>query len=121
MNKVTLEDYFLSTKGCIDRKTFILYITCCILFGLILLIPNVLIIFSIPNQTMLNIISIITSILVQIALLPGLFLSAKRLHDLNKPASWIILYAIPLVNILFFLYLCVAKSVSEDNIYKDIL
>lgn len=117
MNKATLEDYFLSTKGCINRKTFLLYISCCLLLGIILSVPYLIIIISVADQNLIDTISVIFSILMQLALLPSLFLSAKRLHDLNKPSSWIILYVIPLINILFFLYLCIAKSKKDNNIY----
>lgn len=64
--------------------------------------------------------SCIVSTLIELALLPSLFLGIKRLHDLDKSAVWIILCVIPLINMLFFAYLCLIKGTDGDNKYgKD--
>lgn len=44
-------------------------------------------------------------------------LSIFRLHDLNKPGWWTILNFVPLVNLLFGLYVFMAKGKAEINQY----
>ena len=117
MKNASLEERFLSTKGRINRKIFILYAVCFILFCLFLIIPTFLVIIS---GTVVDISISIVSTLIELALLPSLFLGIKRLHDLDKSAVWIILCVIPLINMLFFAYLCLIKGTDGDNKYgKD--
>lgn len=120
MKNMSLETRFLSTKGRINRKIFILYAVSFILFCLFLIIPTLLIVISTTDEMIIDISVSIVSTLIELALLPSLFLGIKRLHDLNNSAVWIILYVIPLINILFFIYLCLIKGTTGDNKYgKD--
>lgn len=120
MKNISLEERFLSTKGRINRKIFILYAISFILFCLFLIIPTLLIVISTTDETIVDISASIVSILIELALLPSLFLGIKRLHDLDKSAVWIVLYVIPLINILFFIYLCLRRGTIGDNKYgKD--
>ena len=113
MKNSSLEERFLSTKGRINRKIFIL-------FCLFLIIPTFLVIISTTDGTVVDISISIVSTLIELALLPSLFLGIKRLHDLDKSAVWIILCVIPLINMLFFAYLCLIKGTDGDNKYgKD--
>ncbi|WP_296897555.1 DUF805 domain-containing protein [uncultured Megamonas sp.] len=120
MKNISLEERFLSTKGRINRKIFILYAISFILFCLFLIIPTLLIVISTTDETIVDISASIVSTLIELALLPSLFLGIKRLHDLDKSAVWIVLYVIPLINILFFIYLCLRRGTIGDNKYgKD--
>lgn len=120
MKNISLEERFLSTKGRINRKIFILYAISFILFCLFLIIPTLLIVISTTDETIVDISASIVSTLIELALLPSLFLGIKRLHDLDKSAVWIVLYVIPLINILFFIYLCLQRGTIGDNKYgKD--
>ena len=47
----------------------------------------------------------------------SIFLTIGRLYDLNKSYAYLLLYALPIVNIVFFLYLCCKKGSSEPNKY----
>ena len=115
MKNSSLEERFLSTKGRINRKIFILYAVCFILFCLFLIIPTFLVIISTTDGTVVDISISIVSTLIELALL-----GIKRLHDLDKSAVWIILCVIPLINMLFFAYLCLIKGTDGDNKYgKD--
>ena len=106
MKNASLEERFLSTKGRINRKIFILYAVCFILFCLFLIIPTFLVIISTTDGTVVDISISIVSTLIELALLPSLFLGIKRLHDLDKSAVWIIL--------------CLIKGTDGDNKYgKD--
>lgn len=120
MKNISLEERFLSTKGRINRKIFILYAISFILFCLFLIIPTLLIVISTTDEIIVDISASIVSTLIELALLPSLFLGIKRLHDLDKSAVWIVLYVIPLINILFFIYLCLRRGTIGDNKYgKD--
>lgn len=41
----------------------------------------------------------------------------RRLHDLNGSGFWVILVFVPLVNIVFFLWLLIKKGTEGDNDY----
>ncbi len=117
------ERYFLSTKGRINRKIFILYVIFVLLFGIVILYPSMVISIAVimggsdADSLGAEIVSTILSGLFQLALLPGLFLSVQRLHDLDKSPVYIFLYIIPLVNIVFLFYLLFAKGTDGDNRY----
>ena len=77
-------------------------------------------IISTTDGTVVDISISIVSTLIELALLPSLFLGIKRLHDLDKSAVWIVLCVIPLINMIFFAYLCLIKGTDGDNKYgKD--
>ena len=113
---MTLEQQFLSTEGRINRKIFILYIIAFSLLVIVLAIPAFFINFG-NNDFTIEIISTIISIIAELAMLPGIFLSIKRLHDLNKSAVLIILYFVPLINVFFLLYLICFKGTKGQNKY----
>ena len=101
---MTLEQQFLSTEGRINRKIFILYLIAFNLLMLVLAVPMFFINFG-NDDFAVEIISTAISAIVELAMLPGFFLSVKRLHDLNKSAVFIVLYLVPLVNIIFLFIL----------------
>lgn len=119
MKNLALEKRFLSTTGRINRKIFILYAISFCLFSLVLIIPTLFIVFSINNDRNIDLIITIVSTLLELALLPSLFLSVKRLHDVEKSAVWIILYVVPIINIGLFLYLCCVKGTVGENKYGE--
>ena len=95
---MTLEQQFLSTAGRINRKIFVQYVFAFILLCILLAIPTILLNFT-RSGFIVEIISSITFIIIELAMLPGIFLSVKRLHDLNKSALFVIYYILPLINI----------------------
>lgn len=113
---MTLEQQFLSTEGRINRKIFILYLIAFNLLMLVLAAPMFFINFG-NDDFAVEIISTTISAIVELAMLPGFFLSVKRLHDLNKSAVFIVLYLVPLVNIIFLLYLICFKGTKGENRY----
>ncbi len=44
-------------------------------------------------------------------------LTVRRLHDLNQPGWWAVLFFVPLVNMAFYLYLLLCKGWGKDNQY----
>ena len=49
--------------------------------------------------------------------IPGLMLAVRRLHDLDRPTWWIVGNFVPIVNVLFSLYLLLAKGTTGPNQY----
>ena len=47
--------------------------------------------------------------------IPGLMLAVRRLHDLDRPTWWIVGNFVPLVNVVFSLYLLLAKGTDGPN------
>lgn len=118
MHIPVLEDFFLSTYGRINRKKFNLYILAC--FIIVSFTLSLLFLLEGVDNTIIYILSVINGVIINILLIPATFLSAKRLHDLNRPASWIIFFAIPFINILLFFYLCLIRgSIGYNNYGKD--
>ncbi len=50
-------------------------------------------------------------------LLPGLALSVRRLHDINKSWPWIFINFVPLVGTIWYIILMCTEGVSGDNQY----
>lgn len=48
-------------------------------------------------------------------LLPGLAVSARRLHDINRSGWWMLIILIPLIGGLVLLWWCVKKGDEGDN------
>ena len=90
----------------ISRKDF--FITW-LLIQIIIIILIVIAIFTVIGVFLLPVLSIFIFI--------GLITMAiRRLNDINKSKWYLILLFIPLlVNIIFFIYLCCAKSVDNNN------
>ncbi len=82
-----------------------------------MIVPTSSIIIGNSSDLVIEIITTISSVTIEIAFIPSLFLTAKRLHDLNKSAVYMTLYVIPFINVLFFLYLCLVKGTSGENKY----
>lgn len=61
--------------------------------------------------------SITYSILSIIAGIASIFMGIKRLHDLDKTGWLYLLTIVPLVNLVFWIYLIVWKGTDGDNKY----
>jgi uncharacterized membrane protein YhaH (DUF805 family) len=61
-----------------------------------------------------------TNSLLVLFLVPAFFLSAKRLHDTDKPAWWLLLVLVPVLGPIFlFIELGCRKSTAGDNRFGD--
>jgi uncharacterized membrane protein YhaH (DUF805 family) len=52
-----------------------------------------------------------------LTLIPSLALMIRRLHDLNRPAWWVIATFVPLLNLVLWLYLLFARGTYGPNQY----
>lgn len=81
------------------------------LFNIIIAIVLNLLTLVIPPLSFLAIIYAIASII------PGLALSVRRLHDINKSGWWVLLALIPCVGAIILIVWYCFKSVDEGNAY----
>mgnify|MGYP000564694935 CR=1 FL=1 len=49
----------------------------------------------------------------------GIMMLARRLHDLDKSGWWMLLFCVPLVNILFYIYILFFKGTEGPNQYGE--
>ena len=49
----------------------------------------------------------------------GIMMLARRLHDLDKSDWWMLLFCVPLVNILFYIYILFFKGTEGPNQYGE--
>ncbi len=47
--------------------------------------------------------------------IPGLALSVRRLHDIDKSGWWLLLLLIPIIGVITVLIFCVLDSKTEEN------
>jgi len=59
----------------------------------------------------------LASVLGLLTLIPSLALMIRRLHDLSRPAWWVIATFIPLLNLVLGLYLLFARGTYGPNEY----
>ena len=59
----------------------------------------------------------LASVLGLLTLIPSLALMIRRLHDLSRPAWWVIATFIPLLNLVLGLYLLFARGTYGPNQY----
>lgn len=52
-----------------------------------------------------------------LTLIPSLALMIRRLHDLDRPAWWVIATFVPLLNLVLWLYLLFARGTYGPNQY----
>ena len=51
--------------------------------------------------------------------IPGLAVTVRRLHDINRSGWWILIILIPLIGVLVLLYWEVSKGTEGTNEYGD--
>lgn len=52
-----------------------------------------------------------------IVLIPGIAISVRRMHDINKSGAWILIEFVPVIGWIWFLVLVCKSSVYENNNY----
>lgn len=63
----------------------------------------------------LGVFGILYSIYVILAIVPGIALSVRRLHDINKSGGWVFLSLIPLIGGIILILWTIQGSVDEGN------
>lgn len=114
INKMDLlTELFVTANGRLNRKSFIYR---CLFLSLVFGILNVIlqivgvITFVIPMYVIQFIFSAINAVCT-------LTLSIRRLHDVGRCGLWVLFAFIPLLNLIFFLYLICKRGDTGPNDY----
>lgn len=116
-----LENHYVDFNGRTDRKTFWIFNLLVTLLFFAFAIISVIYgeLFGIDESTLDNFIDI-TSTILSIALTPPSFgIAARRLHDIGKSAFWLLMLIIPIVGIIWLIYLFCKPSQEGPNKYGE--
>lgn len=95
---------FADFKGRASRSEFWWFMLFCIIAGAIA---------EVISDSLATLISIVF-------ILPQLSVSVRRLHDINKSGWWYLIIFVPLVGVLYLIYLLIKRSFPSTNPYGDI-
>jgi uncharacterized membrane protein YhaH (DUF805 family) len=106
----------LSNEGRVNRLTWWLW---CIIFPSIILILSQLLYYFPSDNVFAQIIGVVLLSLLFIELIIIIVVSVKRLHDTDKSGLYLVLAAIPLINLLIFYYIGFQKGTIGSNKYGE--
>lgn len=110
-----LKDY-VTFSGRAPRVEYWMFVLGNLIIGIVLLLIGYAISGSFtegPMNTLLNIYNLAI-------LLPSLAVSARRLHDIDMSAWWLLLNLIPLLGALVLLYFFVQKGTEGENRFGSV-
>lgn len=110
INDTDLKDMFLRYDGRLNRKPYILR-------SLGLFIVVFVLAFIVALIGGLRYGSMLASLVSLIGLVPGVMLTIRRLHDLDRPTWWIIGTFIPVLNIVLSVYIVFFPGTPGTNQY----
>ncbi|HIX14390.1 MAG TPA: DUF805 domain-containing protein [Candidatus Hungatella pullicola] len=67
-----------------------------------------------------DVLSILALLYSLAGIIPGLALSIRRLHDINKSGWWVLINLVPLVGAIVLIVFFCLKSVDENNKYGEV-
>lgn len=109
-----LVETFFRINNRINRKRYIKRIFALVgisfILGLVVNIPLAILGVDLSEDTLARALGLLT-------LIPSFALMIRRLHDLNRPAWWVIATFIPLLNLVLGLYLLFARGTYGPNEY----
>lgn len=115
--EAVFKELFFTSKGRLNRKS---YIYRSIFLSLVLSVIQVVLTFA------ANSIGALELLFAVLLLVSGLFgfvasimMLERRLHDLDKSGWWMLLLCVPLVNILFYIYILFFKGTEGPNQYGE--
>ena len=100
-----MNSLLFSSKGRINRLTYLASY-----FG-------VLIATFLVGRVLFNVSSLVLPACAIFLFIVNLNLTIKRFHDIGKSAWWVLLFCLPIVNILTWVYLLLSKGQEGDNLY----
>ena len=108
-----LEEEFLTFDGRLNRKPYILRLLCLLGSAIVIgLLAAFIMAFVGAGK---NDIILITQIEMYCPMYPFPLMCIRRLHDLDKSGWFILIMLVPIINLLFIVYLLVAKGTTEPN------
>ena len=114
-----LQKYIFTTEGRLNRLRYLKY---ALLFALLIGLTEAVlelvagIISGNENGTLVRVVQALTAL---VGAIGSWALAIRRLHDLDRPAWWLVGIMIPIVNILFSLYLLLSPGTRGYNQYGE--
>lgn len=113
----TLKERYLSFEGRLNRKVFILRVLrFALLSGVFLILPLYFALSANPESGLLRALLILAELL---CIWPTFSLYIRRLHDLDKSAWWVVALFIPIVSMVFVIYVMCCKGTTGSNRFGE--
>lgn len=115
--EAVFKELFFTSKGRLNRKSYIyrslfLSLVLCIVQGVLTFATN-----TIDALELLFAVLLLVSGL--FGFVASIMMLERRLHDLDKSGWWMLLLCVPLVNILFYIYILFFKGTEGPNQYGE--
>lgn len=115
--EAVFKELFFTSKGRLNRKS---YIYRSIFLSLVLSVIQVVLTFAANTIGALELLFAVLLLVSGIfGFVAGIMMLARRLHDLDKSGWWMLLFCVPLVNILFYIYILFFKGIEGPNQYGE--
>ena len=107
---------FFSLSGRLGRLRFLAYsmgLYCLAFLPLIIILPGIMT--DSQNTTMPGVISLVTGVITIIVAIGAVIFTRRRLNDLNRSGWWQLIGIIPIINLIFYLYLLFFSGEKDAN------
>lgn len=104
----TIQERFFTYRERLNRQPYLLR-------NIILWLINVIAAFFLDQD--MSLLVIVGGIISIVAGVSNIMLTIRRLHDMNKSGWWFLLFFIPIVNVIFYLYVYLKKGTTGPNDY----
>lgn len=115
--EAVFKELFFTSAGRLNRKS---YIYRSIFLSLVLgIIQGILELATVAIEALELLFAVLLLALCIFGFVAGIMMLARRLHDLDKSGWWMLLLFVPLVNILFYIYILFFKGTEGPNQYGE--
>lgn len=115
--EAVFKELFFTSKGRLNRKS---YIYRSIFLSLVLSVIQAVLTFASNTIGALELLfAVLLLVLGIFGVVASIMMLARRLHDLDKSGWWMLLLFVPLVNILFYIYILFFKGTEGPNQYGE--
>lgn len=115
--EAVFKELFFTSKGRLNRKSYI-YRSFFLSFVLGI-IQGILELATAAIEALELLFAVLLLVLCIFGFVAGIMMLARRLHDLDKSGWWMLLLFVPLVNILFYIYILFFKGTEGPNQYGE--
>lgn len=115
--EAVFKELFFTSAGRLNRKS---YIYRSIFLSLVLgIIQGILELATVAIEALELLFAVLLLALCIFGFVAGIMMLARRLHDLDKSGWWMLLLFVPLVNILFYIYILFFKGTEGPKQYGE--
>ena len=115
--EAVFKELFFTSEGRLNRKSYI-YRSFFLSFVLGI-IQGILELATAAIEALELLFAVLLLVLCIFGFVAGIMMLARRLHDLDKSGWWMLLLFVPLVNILFYIYILFFKGTEGPNQYGE--